>query len=152
MSQSSKTRAASAAELTGDPRRLRALCELWRNARQDVWVTLRGGSMVPEIRPGARVRLQCGEYAPVVGEIIAFRQEGRLVIHRLMEVDAQGRLICRGDANPRPDAPVTLDDVAGRVVEVQPARLGTRLREELRQAKRLLRNAYVRLFFQGSPR
>jgi len=52
----------SGAAFTHDPVRLEALCELWRSAERDLWVTLEGTSMTPTILPGSRVRLTCGPF------------------------------------------------------------------------------------------
>ena len=109
------------------PEHLQALCELWCVSQSDVWLTLQGGSMMPTFRPGSRLRLRCHQYVPVLGDIIAFRRETQLIVHRLLSVDAQGRLICQGDANAMPDMPITLSEVVGMIVEARapafPARL-----------------------------
>jgi hypothetical protein len=54
------------------------------------------------------------------GSIVVFRQNERLVVHRLMRwVDsthgADGCLVTRGDARPRYDQPVKAGEVLGRV-------------------------------------
>ena len=127
------------------PQRLQALCELWCGSQQDVWLTLQGGSMMPTIRAGSRLRLRCHQYVPVLGDVIAFRRGTQLIVHRLQSVDAQGRLICQGDANAAPDVPITLSEVVGLIVETQapafPARLhrgGVRVKRVLSRIRALL--------------
>ncbi len=129
------------ASLTGHPQRLQALGELWQDAKQDVWVTLRGRSMMPGIRPGTRLRLRCDDQTPQVGEVIAFRRESHLVVHRLQSVDEQGQLICQGDANAFQDAPISRSVVLGVVVEAQPPSRWICALQEVVNAARGLRDA-----------
>lgn len=119
----------AAAALTRDPRRLAALCELWRASGQEVWITLQGGSMEPALPSGSRLLLRCGAWEPQVGEVAAFRREGYLVVHRILRVEAgtgsgERQFLFQGDANREPDAPVSEGDLVGRVIEVRtPGRL-----------------------------
>jgi signal peptidase I len=125
----------SAAQITRDPRRLEALCELWKCASRSVWLTLTGYSMAPTLLPGTRLKVRCG--VPVeklsIGEIIVVRENDRLVIHRLVEIakGEPGRYVCKGDNNPERDPPVTSKHIVGRVTEVRPPAALTRLRKRL---------------------
>jgi hypothetical protein len=111
----------TAVEVTGHPERLAALCDLWRRERREVRLTLQGGSMSPAIRAGSRLRVACGDAEPAIGEVIAALYQDRLVIHRLIRVERDGaaedRYICRGDANPQADAPITRGQIVGVVRE-----------------------------------
>ncbi len=108
----------AAAVLTRDPRRLAALCELWRGAGREVWVTIQGRSMTPGIPPGSRLLLRCGPVEPRPGDILAYRREGVLLVHRVVRVE-DGFLVLKGDANPDLDDPVPPEDVLGTVVAVR---------------------------------
>jgi signal peptidase I len=124
-----------AVEITRDPRRLEALCELWKGANRSVWLTLSGYSMAPTLLPGTRLKVRCG-IAPSslgVGEIVVFRNEDSLVIHRLVAVGngEPKRYTCKGDNNPDCDTPITGDRIIGRVVEIRPPAALTRLRKRL---------------------
>ena len=57
----------------------------------------------------------------VKGDVITFRQDGIEKVHRMItDIGPDGTLTTQGDANPTPDAPITLDDVDGKVVGVAP--------------------------------
>lgn len=62
---------------------------------------------------------------PAVGDMVTFRQFGRLVTHRIVAAGrAAGTWETRGDANPGNDPwTITREDITGRVVGVVP-RLG----------------------------
>jgi hypothetical protein len=127
--------------ITRDPERLAALCGLWQRGQREVWLTLQGGSMLPTLPPGSRLRLACGATEPAVGEVVAALQEGRLVIHRLVRIDrdAAGETLylCRGDANPAADPPVTRAEIVGVVRESRKPPLAHRARVALfRRARR----------------
>jgi hypothetical protein len=129
----------AAGAITRDPRRLAALCELWRSAGKEVWITLEGRSMTPGILPGSRLRLRCRPWEMQPGEVIAYRREGVLVVHRLLQsgdgTEGEGRhLLFQGDANEEPDPPVGPECVVGLVVEVQPPSAPMRVRRALRSA------------------
>jgi len=112
----------AAAIVTRDPARLAALCELWQQDQREVWLMLSGESMEPTIRSGSRFRLRCCRRTPQVGEVVAFRRGGCLVVHRLVRVDDGGgeqRFICKGDGNGAEDEPILPDMVVGTVVDVR---------------------------------
>ena len=127
-----------AREIAGDPQRLQALCELWREGERRVWLTMTTGSMVPAIPVGARFLLACGSREPAPGEIVAFRRGAVLAVHRLMEIRDPGdgggrRYLCRGDANPQPDPPLAREEIVGVVVRVLPLSPADRLRCSFRR-------------------
>ena len=83
-----------------------------------------GYSMFPSIRPGSVIHI--GPYPqgalPVHGEIIAWKRESGLVVHRLVRMvsDENGTLfITRGDSTLHEDPPVTAGQIAGRVHKVE---------------------------------
>ena len=82
--------------------------------------TVSSGSMWPEIKEGDVVLLEGvdGIDGLHVGDVIAFRHDGGLAIHRIVRIDGE-QLTTRGDANTREDNPISFDDVIGRAVEVQ---------------------------------
>jgi signal peptidase I len=85
-----------------------------------VTVTVRGGSMSPLLADGDRVEIAPARfYWP--GDVVAFRAGDGLILHRFLGYRRYGgRLaaVTRGDAAPRPDSPVSLDRLLGRVVRV----------------------------------
>lgn len=137
-----------AASVARGPEGLAALCALWQAEGREIWITLNGGSMGPTILPGTRVRLHCHQRSPALGDIVAYRQDGLLVIHRLVEItgppDAP-RLICLGDGNILPDPPVPAGAVVGTVIEVSPMPLPARALFALRHPRRHARHMLRRL-------
>jgi len=49
-----------------------------------------------------------------VGTVVVFRHEAGLAVHRVVRIDGHW-ITTKGDANPKPDAPITYDQVVGRV-------------------------------------
>lgn len=128
------------------PERLAALCAQWQAEEREIWITLRGGSMTPTILPGTRFCLHCHRRLPAIGEIIAYRQDNILVVHRLLEITGtldNLRLICLGDGNVVPDVPMTAEAVVGTVGAISPMPLPKRtifaLRHPRRHGRYLLR-------------
>ena len=61
------------------------LFDLWKEAGRVVLVKVEGSSMRPLMRPGDTVSLcltDGSEYK--TGDLIAFRQDGNLIVHRLI--------------------------------------------------------------------
>lgn len=90
-----------------------------------VRLRVRGRSMRPTIPDGTTVELHRLDGAPRPGEILAVAVGERLIVHRLVRVDPDGRLVLRGDALARCDPPRPRHELLGRVV-APPARLGLR--------------------------
>ncbi|MBN2839487.1 MAG: signal peptidase I [Coriobacteriia bacterium] len=81
-----------------------------------------GGSMQPSLFPGDLIVYRRIGHQPVRGDLVVFRHDGALVVHRVVRVDDDGSLTMRGDANQSSDtAPVDADDVRGTVLAVLPA-------------------------------
>ena len=54
-----------------------------------------------------------------IGDVITFTQAGILKVHRIISIDTvSGTITTKGDANQSSDAPITFDDVSGKVVGV----------------------------------
>ena len=80
-----------------------------------------GTSMLPALRPGDVLDFEtCTHAQAQPGEVVLFRRDGRLVIHRVLARNADG-LLTQGDALAQPDAPVAAADVLGRLVGQQRA-------------------------------
>ena len=81
-------------------------------------IRVQGTSMLPALRPGDEVELRStpsGNINP--GDIIAFRRNERLFVHRVIGRDPDG-LLTQGDALRHADAPVSSDQFLGVVVSV----------------------------------
>lgn len=104
-------------------------------AGETVELTIEGGSMAPFLRPGDVVTLALARPEALrPGDVVAFRAGPRLVVHRLLAIEAES-LLLRGDAGPAADR-IPPDALAGRVVRA--SRGGRRLRLGLGPERRLL--------------
>ncbi|MBW6501957.1 MAG: signal peptidase I [Bacteroidales bacterium] len=83
-----------------------------------------GYSMYPAIKPGSVIHIrpyQPGEL-PEPGEIIAWKRESGLVVHRLVRIISEGNetlYITRGDGTLGEDPPVSAGQIAGRVGQIE---------------------------------
>jgi signal peptidase I len=87
-------------------------------------VKAEGYSMYPAIRPGSVIHIEPLNQGsiPLPGELIAWKREAGLVVHRLVRIikrENQTFFFTRGDACAREDQPVTIDQIAGRVVRIE---------------------------------
>jgi len=76
-------------------------------------------SMWPTLRKGDLIFLQ-GVDKPEdleIGDIIAFRHEKGITVHRVLEIDGDV-ITTQGDGNPVEDEPIQFDQVVGRVLTV----------------------------------
>jgi len=90
------------------------IADVARNQGQ-VQLKVAGASMVPALWPGDLVTVRsCDSSELQPGTIVVFRQNERLVTHRLMYW-AGDCAVTRGDARPRYDQPVKAGEVLGRV-------------------------------------
>ena len=86
-----------------------------------VWVREASGSMSPLIREGDEVRLVPPEPRRITqGALIACRQEGGLVLHRVLASNEAG-VITKGDALASPDPLVGWEDVVACVAALRRA-------------------------------
>lgn len=95
-----------------------ACCDLVLDALRisgKVKIKVNGASMLPAIWPGDLVSIRrCVPSELKSGSVIAFRQNRRLIIHRLIDRTGDS-IVTRGDALPRFDADVHDSDVLGCV-------------------------------------
>ena len=87
-------------------------------------VKAEGYSMYPSIKPGSQILIEpvADEYFPSQGEIIAWKRKSGLVVHRLVRIVKEGSntlYITRGDSCAYEDQPVTHDQIAGKVIQVE---------------------------------
>lgn len=72
------------------------------------------GSMAPSITAGSLIYvIDTGEYN--VDDVVTFQREGEVVTHRIVAVESD-HYVTKGDANDGRDAPVSHDQVIGKVV------------------------------------
>jgi signal peptidase I len=84
-----------------------------------VQLKVTGASMVPVLWPGDLLMVrQVEPSSPTPGSILVFRQNDKLVVHRLASREGD-KLVTRGDARPCFDPPVDAANVLGRVESAQ---------------------------------
>lgn len=85
---------------------------------------LSGPSMLPTIQPGDLIITQEVPVEElVVGDIIRFYQEGRYVVHRIIEIEENGNdyvIVTQGDNVNAPDDPINESQYAGKVIVMIP--------------------------------
>lgn len=92
---------------------LDAIATLWRRERRTLVTSFNGTSMLPAIAPAQEVFIECGADA-VVGDVIVFRFNNQVLVHRVVARTAAW-LLTWGDANFLPDDPVEPARVIGTV-------------------------------------
>jgi signal peptidase I len=94
----------------------------------EVRLRVSGTSMVPSILPGDLVLIKKASLPDIsAGEIVVYLRKGRFVVHRVVDRNAAGtvdrpegpRLITRGDRLRQDDAPVSEQELLGRVVSIE---------------------------------
>lgn len=84
-------------------------------------------SMAPEITPGSLVYTNPAvSYS--VGDIVSYVEKtpqgvetGKILTHRIIDVNSKGKFITKGDANPDPDhAEVSISQIQGKVLKSAP--------------------------------
>jgi signal peptidase I len=87
-------------------------------------VRAEGISMYPSIKSGSVIFIEPFEQGtePVAGEIIAWKRDTGIVVHRLISVykqKGQKYFVTRGDSSLMEDEPVLFEQIAGKVVRVE---------------------------------
>jgi len=115
-----------------------AVGALWNRSRREITTSFEGTSMLPAIAPGQPVTLVCDSEV-AEGDVILVVQGGVPTLHRAVMV-TRPWILCRGDANLIPDAPIRDRSlIVGRVVSVPPHRPGLPQRIVLHCCRLLLR-------------
>ena len=87
-------------------------------------VKAEGISMYPSIKSGSVIFIESLKQGiePVPGEIIAWKRDSGIVVHRLVSTyitKHQKYYVTRGDSSLAEDEPVLLEQIAGKVVRVE---------------------------------
>jgi hypothetical protein len=97
------------------------LLESYRHDRAKAWLTTRGTSMLPLIRPGSSLLIEFGAN-PAIGEVILFALGGTHLAHRVVgrhRPPTSDRFIVKGDAEPYPDRAPQPAEILGVVRAVR---------------------------------
>jgi signal peptidase I len=80
-----------------------------------VWLAGTGWSMFPTLLPRDVLRLEPVTREPRVGDVVAVRRAGRLLIHRIVATPVAALWFTKGDAMVECDPPTRTDEIAGIV-------------------------------------
>ena len=90
--------------------------------RGQVSMRVHGTSMLPWVRPGNIAVIRQTSIENVrCGDIVLFRRDSHLFVHRIVEKRGQrntAQLFSKGDAHPTSDGPVGQGQLLGRVVRI----------------------------------
>ena len=73
-----------------------------------------GHSMWPLVRDGEVVTIEPMDAPPAIGDVVLFAVGARLVLHRVVAIRGDD-VVTKGDARPRPDAPIPRGSILGRL-------------------------------------
>lgn len=99
-----------------------SLIDLWKDAGREMSFTISGSSMEPLLKSGDRVAVRSVHPEQMkMGDIIAFRSEGRVVIHRLVGRRKTGRglVYCQKGDNLIGWTWILEEAIIGKVVSVR---------------------------------
>ncbi len=86
---------------------------------QHPMATVSGSSMWPALHKGDLVALKGVDSIEAlrVGDIIAFKHEGGLAIHRIVKIEGK-TIVTKGDGNLKSDPPISFEEVVARVPSI----------------------------------
>ena len=102
---------------------LKKALELVAETDQEIWLAVRGDSMVPLIRDGDKVLVVLEKKDIRRGEIVVYQRDGELIFHRLLAVytkdDGNYQLLTKGDNRLTPDPLVNFNELTGRAISIR---------------------------------
>jgi len=85
--------------------------------------SMRGNSMYPTLKAGdVGIVEKCKSADLQIGDIIVFKQNGKLITHRLISIIVENEtqlFVAKGDKNSHPDKPFTVEALVGKVYSFQ---------------------------------
>ena len=87
-----------------------------------VRIKAHGYSMYPAVKPGSLILIEplVQKGRPEPGEIVAVKRENGIIVHRVTKRFVKNGVtwyVTRGDSNARPDNPVKIEQIAGRIIK-----------------------------------
>lgn len=100
---------------------LAVVLDIWGQEGKQNLMAIAGTSMWPFLQAGDQVYLHHGPDTARWGEVMVFRQQGQLVVHRLVAVRRGSitRFLMLGDNRLYPDPPVVKAEIVGRVTAIR---------------------------------
>ncbi|MCF6148551.1 MAG: signal peptidase I [Candidatus Kuenenia sp.] len=101
---------------------LHAIVNVWDQSHETFAIPIRGRSMYPLIREGDNVIVTCGYSQIRRGDIIAFRLDNKLIVHRVLSIsgnETDFSVTTKGDNVPHSDPAVNHREIIGRVSAIR---------------------------------
>ncbi|MBM4056415.1 MAG: signal peptidase I [Planctomycetes bacterium] len=101
---------------------LHAIVNVWDQSHEIFTIPISGYSMYPLIREGDNVLVKCGYSQIRCGDIIAFRHDNKLIVHRVLRVSGNEKgfsVITKGDNVPHLDPEVNHREIIGKVSAIK---------------------------------
>ena len=101
---------------------LHAIVNVWDQTSEKFTIPIVGRSMYPLIREGDNVLVECGYSQIRRGDIIAFRSENKLIVHRVLTISEKGTgfsVTTKGDNVPHLDPVVSHREIIGKVSAIK---------------------------------
>lgn len=98
------------------------LFDIWKEVEKESVLQVSGGSMWPLMGHGDKVLIKHSLTGIEPGSLIAFRQNNRIVVHRVLRsysVRGETVYICRGDHNRHLDRRVQESEIVGKVISIE---------------------------------
>lgn len=106
------------------------IVEQWQSLGEQHKIDVQGYSMWPLLLPGDQIDVIFGRNTPSLHDIILFRQNDRLIVHRVLHVHLPTAIVARGDnrrqCDPLVDQTMLLGTVVARIRKGQRLDLQTR--------------------------
>lgn len=107
---------------------------------------MRGNSMYPTLKAGdVGIVEKCSAADIKIGDIIVFKQNRKLIAHRLISINAENEthfFVAKGDKNLQPDKPFTVKELVGKVCSFQRRNKKRRL-----ESPKMKLNRFIALYF-----
>jgi hypothetical protein len=79
-----------------------------------------GPSMYPLLQTGYKILIEPKGITEInIGDIVFYQRGGSYVVHRLIRKKDSATIITKGDNFPHYDAPVSVEQILGRVIEIE---------------------------------
>ena len=99
-----------------------SMLEIWQWEGKQHLIPVQGYSMFPLVRDGDQVLITHGYYMVHPGDIVVFRQAGKLFAHRVIRIyNAGGKVgfLTKGDNSTACDSMLSSNDIIGRAVAIK---------------------------------
>jgi signal peptidase I len=96
--------------------------DVWGASGEQHFIPVSGSSMLPLIQDGDQALVIHGVTGIRRGDMVVFRQQGKMVVHRVLRVNLQTNsptFLIKGDNNLSVDPPVQAEEIVGRVLLIK---------------------------------